>query len=77
MELNMYYGFIWPMTKVVTWGFVLTDNCIPANSIHLYLSLIKLQMQLKLFLIASVQNASDQTAQIGIFLLSQIQMSLR
>ena len=35
MELNIYYGCNWPMTKVVTRGFVLIDNCIPANSISL------------------------------------------
>ena len=45
------------MTKVVTRGFVLTDNCIPANSISLYLSLTlgellmshKVQIVVKLF----------------------------
>ena len=48
MELNTYYGFNWPMTKVVTCRFVLTDNCTPANSTSLYLSLNELQIQLKL-----------------------------
>ena len=48
MELNRYNGLNWPMTKVVTCRFVLTDNYIPANSTSLYLSLNELQIQLKL-----------------------------
>ena len=42
MELNIFYGFNWPMTEVVTWGFVLTDNSIPANPASWYLSLNEL-----------------------------------
>ena len=37
MELNIYYGFNWPMAKVVTLRFVLTDNSIPANPSSPYL----------------------------------------